>query len=182
MIGAMRRRFVGRAAELAALETALTATAEGRPEVVLVGGEAGVGKTRLIAEAAARAAERGTLVAIGGCVELTAGTAPYLAFTDALRDLGRAVGPRAWERLSAGAPPELAAVLPGASEAPAVRGEAAARSRLLGQAHDLLAEAASTAPVLLVLEDVHWADRSTLDLAAYLARAVRGERIALVAT
>ena len=47
---------------------------------------------------------------------LTAGTAPYLAFTDALRDLGRAVGPRAWERMRAGAAPELAGVLPGASE------------------------------------------------------------------
>ena len=178
----MRRRFVGRAAELAALEAALGATAEGRPEVVLVGGEAGVGKTRLIAELAARAAGRGTVVATGGCVELTAGTAPYLAFTDALRDLGRAVGPRAWERMRAGAPPELAGVLPGASETSVVRSDPAARARLLGQAHDLLAEAASTAPLLLVLEDVHWADRSTLDLAAYLARAVRGERIALVAT
>ena len=178
----MRRRFVGRAAELAALEAALAATAEGRPEVVLVGGEAGVGKTRLIAELAGRAAADGMLVASGGCVELTAGTAPYLAFTEALRDLGRAVGPRAWERMCAGAPPELASLLPGASGAPGEGAGAAARGRLLGQAHDLLAEVASTAPLLLVLEDVHWADRSTLDLAAYLARAVRGERIALVAT
>jgi DNA-binding CsgD family transcriptional regulator len=180
MIGAMRRRFVGRAAELAALEAALAATAEGRPQVVLVGGEAGVGKTRLIAELTGRA--EGMLAASGGCVELTAGTAPYLAFTEALRDLGRAVGPRAWERMCAGAPPELAGVLPGASETPAVRSDPSSRARLLGQAHDLLAEAASTAPLLLVLEDVHWADRSTLDLAAYLARAVRGQRIALVAT
>ena len=178
----MRRRFVGRAAELAALEAALTAAGEGRPEVVLVGGEAGVGKTRLVGELSERAAASGTLVATGGCVELTAGTAPYLAFTEALRDLGRAVGPRAWERMCAGAPPELAGVLPGASGAPVTRADPAARSRLLGQAHDLLAETASTAPLLLVLEDVHWADRSTLDLAAYLARAVRGERIALVAT
>jgi DNA-binding CsgD family transcriptional regulator len=84
--------------------------------------------------------------------------------------------------LCAGAPPERAGVLPGASETPVVRSDPSARARLLGQAHDLLAEAASTAPLLLVLEDVHWADRSTLDLAAYLARAVRGERIALVAT
>ena len=178
----MRRRFVGRAAELAALDAALAATAEGRPEVVLVGGEAGVGKTRLIAELTGRAAACDMLVASGGCVELTAGTAPYLAFTEALRDLGRAVGPRAWERMCAGAPPELASLLPGASGAPGEGAGAAARGRLLGQAHDLLAEVASTAPLLLVLEDVHWADRSTLDLAAYLARAVRGERVALVAT
>src|SRR5918996_5329231 len=116
MIGAMSRRFVGRAAELAALEAALAAAAEGRPEVVLVGGEAGVGKTRLVAELADRAAAWGTLVATAGCVELTAGTAPYLAFTEALRDLGRAVGPRAWERMRAGAPAELAGLMPGASD------------------------------------------------------------------
>jgi DNA-binding CsgD family transcriptional regulator len=182
MIGAMRSRFVGRAAELAALEAALAEAAEGRPAVVLVGGEAGVGKTRLVGELADRAAAGGALVATGGCVELTAGTAPFLAFTEALRDLGRAVGPRAWERLCAGVSPELAAVLPGATGEPVARSDAAARARLLGQAHDLLAEAASTAPLMLVLEDVHWADRSTLDLAAYLARAVRGERFTLIAT
>ena len=173
---------MGRAAELAALEAALAAAAEGRSAVVLVGGEAGVGKTRLVAELADRAAASGALVATGGCVELTAGAAPFLAFTEALRDLGRAVGPRAWERLCAGVPSELAAVLPGASGEPLARSDAAARTRLLGQAHDLLAEAASTAPLLVVLEDVHWADRSTLDVAAYLARAVREQRIALIAT
>jgi AAA ATPase-like protein len=182
MIGAMRRRFVGRAAELAALEAALAAAGEGRPAVALVGGEAGVGKTRLVAELTDRAAARGALVATGGSVELTAGAAPYLAFTGALRDLGRAVGARAWERMCAGAPPELAGLLPGASDEAGARADPAARARLLGQAHDLLAEAASTAPLLLVLEDVHWADRSTLDLAGYLARALRHERVALVAT
>jgi DNA-binding CsgD family transcriptional regulator/tetratricopeptide (TPR) repeat protein len=178
----MRRRFVGRAAELAALEAALAGAGEGRPEVVLVGGEAGVGKTRLVRELADRAAARGTLVATGACVELTAGTAPYLAFTEALRDLARAVGPRAWERMCAGAPPELAGLLPGASGASGERVDSAARARLLGQAYDLLVEVTATAPLLLVLEDVHWADRSTLDLAGFLARSVRDEPIALVAT
>jgi DNA-binding CsgD family transcriptional regulator len=182
MIGAMRRRFVGRAAELAALETAVAEAGEGRPAVVLVGGEAGVGKTRLVGELAERAVERGALVATGASVELTAGTAPYLAFTDALRDLARAVGARAWDRLQAGAPAELAGVLPGAGSSPAARADGAARARLLGQARDLLSEAAATAPLLLVLEDVHWADRSTLDLAGFLARSLRRERIALVAT
>jgi DNA-binding CsgD family transcriptional regulator len=182
MIGAMRRRFVGRAAELAALEAALAQAGEGRPAVVLVGGEAGVGKTRLVGELAGRAAERGALVATGTCVELTAGTAPYLAFTDALRDLARAVGPRAWDRLRAGVPGELAGVLPGAGDASDARADATGRARLLGQAHDLLAEAAAAAPLLLALEDVHWADRSTLDLAGFLARSLRDERIALVAT
>jgi hypothetical protein len=92
MIAPMRRpasrTFVGRAAELAVLEAALATAGDGEPGVVLVGGEAGVGKTRLLAELAAGAADRGVLVATG-CVELTAGAAPYLAFSEALRDLTR---------------------------------------------------------------------------------------------
>jgi DNA-binding CsgD family transcriptional regulator/tetratricopeptide (TPR) repeat protein len=186
MIEAMRlpasRSFVGRAAELAALDAALSAASEGEPSVALVGGEAGVGKTRLVAELGARAAGGGAAVAVGGSVELTAGAAPYLAFTEALRDLERAAGARAWQRLSAGAPPELAALLPGAPAATPARGDAAARVRLLGQMQDLLGTAATAAPLLLVLEDVHWADRSTLDLAGFLARSLRGERVLLVAT
>jgi DNA-binding CsgD family transcriptional regulator len=182
MIGAMRRPFVGRAAELAALEAALAEAREGRPAVALVGGEAGVGKTRLVGELAARAAAGGAAVGTGGGVELTAGTAPYLAFTELLRDLARAVGPRAWERLCAGAAPELAAVLPGAGGASGARVDPAARARLLGQTHELLSEAAAAAPLVLVLEDVHWADRSTLDLAGFLVRTLREERITLIAT
>ena len=85
--------------------------------------------------------------------------APYLALTEALRDLARSTSPRAWERLRASAPPELAGLLPGAPPelaglrpgAPAGR----ARGRLLGQVRDLLAEVAAAAPLLLVLEDVH---------------------------
>ena len=186
MIVAMRRpasrSFVGRAAELAALESALSAAAEGEPFVALVGGEAGVGKTRLVSELGRRATSRGALVATGGCVELTAGAAPYLAFTEALRDLAGAVGPRAWERLRAGAPAELAGLLPGAAAAAPARSGEAARARLLGQVHDLLAEAATATPLVLVLEDVHWADRSTLDLASYVARSLRDERLLVVAT
>ena len=99
------RSLVGRAAEMAVLEAAFAAAGDGEASVVLVGGEAGVGKTRLVAEMAARARAAGALVAVGACVELTAGTAPYLAATDALRDLSRGLGDRAWERIVAGAPP-----------------------------------------------------------------------------
>src|SRR3954451_2122725 len=92
------RSFVGRAAELAVLEEVLAAASGGRASVVLIGGEAGVGKTRLVAELAARARER-AVVATGACVELTAGTAPYLALTELVRDLARTLPDRAWERL-----------------------------------------------------------------------------------
>src|SRR3954452_8083729 len=93
------RSFVGRAAELAVLEEVLAAAAGGRAAVLLIGGEDGVGKTRLVAELAARARAQGAAVATGACVELTAGTAPYLAVTEVLRDLERALPERAWERL-----------------------------------------------------------------------------------
>ena len=177
------RSLVGRAAEMAVLEAAFAAAGDGEASVVLVGGEAGVGKTRLVAEMAARARAAGALVAVGACVELTAGTAPYLAATDALRDLSRGLGDRAWERIVAGAPPELAALLPGASAAAgAVRADDASRARLFGQVHDLVTDVVARAPLLVILEDVHWADRSTLDLAGFLARALQTERATLVAT
>jgi predicted ATPase len=150
--------------------------------MVLVGGEAGVGKTRLVAELAAGAQETGALVATGACVELTAGTAPYLAATEVLRDLARVLPERAWDRLRAGAGAELAPLLPGSGGAPGGRADDASRARLFGQVHDLLSEAAATAPLMLVLEDIHWADRSTLDLTAFVARALRDERILLVGT
>ena len=162
----MPRRFVGRAAELAALEAALAEAGEGRPAVVLVGGEAGVGKTRLVAELAGRAEAGGVLVATGGCIELTAGTAPYLAFTEALRDLAAPSGRAPGSACAPARRPSWRACCRAPRARPARARDSAARSRLLGQTHDLLAEAASTAPLLLVLEDVHWADRSTLDLAA----------------
>jgi DNA-binding CsgD family transcriptional regulator len=175
------RSFVGRAAELAVLEEVLAAAAGGRASVVLIGGEAGVGKTRLVAELAARARER-AVVATGACVELTAGTAPYLALTELVRDLARALPERAWERLRAGAGPELEALLPGARGRERVRADDAARARLFGQVHDLVVEAAATTPLVLVLEDVHWADRSTLDLTGFLARALGSEGVVLVGT
>ena len=109
--------------------------------------------------------------------EATDEAAPYLALTEALRDLARSTSPRAWERLRASAPPELAGLLPGAPPelagllpgappelagllpgAPAgrpARADPGARGRLLVQVRDLLAEVAAAAPLLLVLEDVH---------------------------
>jgi DNA-binding CsgD family transcriptional regulator/tetratricopeptide (TPR) repeat protein len=173
------RSFVGRAAELAVLEQVLA----GPPAVALIGGEAGVGKTRLVGEVAARARARGAAVATGACVGLTAGTAPYLAVTGVLRDLGRVLPERAWERLRAGAGAEVAALLPGGARGGEdARADEASRARLFAQTHDLLADAAAATPLVIVLEDVHWADRSTLDLAGYLARTLTDERIVLLGT
>ncbi len=176
------RSFVGRAAELAVLEEALAAAGGGHASVVLIGGEAGVGKTRLVAQLSERARAQRATVVTGACVELTAGTAPYLAITELLRDLARALPERAWERLRAGAGPELDALMPGARGRDDVRADNASRARLFGQVHELLLEAATTAPLVLVVEDVHWADRSTLDLTGFLARTLADAGVVLVGT
>ena len=79
--------FVGRASELARLLAALQRAEQGRPAMVLVAGDAGVGKTRLLAEFAGRARQRGSRVLVGGCVELGDIGLAYLPVVDALRGL-----------------------------------------------------------------------------------------------
>ena len=81
--------FVGRAVELAALDAALAAAADGQPGVVLVGGEAGVGKTRLLDEFTTRATAAGFVVLVGHCIELGADGLPLAPLVDALRALAR---------------------------------------------------------------------------------------------
>jgi predicted ATPase len=84
--------FVGRVAELQTLEAATRRAADGDPAVVLVGGEAGVGKTRLVAELTARCATEGTRVLAGGCVPVGDGALPYAPIVEALRALLGDVG------------------------------------------------------------------------------------------
>src|SRR5215213_4924211 len=79
--------LVGRTAELATLDEALHAAANGSPGVVLIAGEAGIGKSRLAAEAASRALADGWQVLSGGCLDLAEGSVPYLPLVDPLRDL-----------------------------------------------------------------------------------------------
>jgi predicted ATPase len=81
------RAFIGRAEELGRLEAALEQAGQGRPQPVLVAGDAGVGKTRLLAEFADRARQRGARVLVGGCVELGDIGLAYLPVVDALRGL-----------------------------------------------------------------------------------------------
>src|SRR5689334_21211641 len=95
---AMRRNLVspilvGRDAELGVLMEALQAAMEGEPGVVLIGGEAGVGKTRLVEEAAGRARDSGARVLTGGCVELGGEGLPFSPLVDALRSLTRITPP-----------------------------------------------------------------------------------------
>ncbi len=176
-------RLVGRQAELDRLLGLLTAAAAGRPVVALVSGDAGVGKTRLVTELAAGAREHGLTVLSGRCAEL-ADTIPYLPLADALRDA--ATGPAAAGPLieAIASRPVLARLLPdqGASPPPGADAPELAQQQMFGAVLGMLAELAAATPVLLILEDLHWADGSTRDLVTFLSRVLHRERLAIVAT
>ncbi len=174
--------LVGRAAELGRLLGLLDQAAAGQPVVALVSGDAGVGKTRLAAELCGVAAQRGFTVLSGRCAEL-GDSLPYLPLADALRSA--APGPSAASLLDAlAARPILGQLLPDRSAAAASGAESPgmAQQQLFGAVLGMLAELADSAPVLLVLEDLHWADRSTRDLLTFLSRVLHRERVALVGT
>jgi ATP/maltotriose-dependent transcriptional regulator MalT len=176
-------RFVGRAEELARLDEALGAVAGGRRRVVLVAGEAGVGKTRLIEEFTSRASGKGAVATLGGCVDVSGGL-PFAPFAEAFRRVLRSSEPGVRDRWF---PPavraEMARLVPdvGPDEEPA--GDAAsARARLFELGLEMFGRVSEAAPVVLVLEDLHWADSSTRDLIRFLVRNLERERVLIVGT
>src|SRR6266705_2928426 len=177
--------FVGRAQELGRLLAVLERAEQGRPAVALVAGDAGVGKTRLLTELAGRAAERGARVLVGGCMEVGDVGLPYVPFVDAFRDLGARSGEAELVAPLAAAVPSFARLLPRAWEehAPAPPpNDGFEQVQLFDGVLSLLVRLSELAPLLLIVEDLHWADRSTRDLLAFLVRTMRSGRIALVAS
>ena len=184
MLRASSGRLVGRDGELTRLLGLLDDASEGRPSHALISGDAGVGKTRLVAELATRAADRGFLVLSGRCAEL-GDSIPYLPLADALRE-GTSTPGAATEPLAAAlaARPVLGRLLPDRDVVAQPGGEVSglAQQQLFGAVLGLLTELADGHPVLLILEDLHWADRSTRDLVTFLSRVLHRERVAVVAT
>lgn len=172
--------LVGRRRESARLDEALARAEEGRGGLVLVGGEAGIGKTRLTADLADRARARGATVLVGGCVAMGDGGIPFAPFAQAVRgwrrDHDRTVGPD--DRLTG----ELATLVPGLTTGLGGEGSSAAPGRVLEAVLTFFERLADEAPVVLVLEDVHWADGSTRDLLSLLVRMLAAERVLIVAT
>ncbi|HTT52340.1 MAG TPA: AAA family ATPase [Streptosporangiaceae bacterium] len=163
--------LVGRSGQLSTLRDALAEAGRGCPVTMLVGGEAGVGKSRLLTDFAARARRDGTRVLAGGCLELGADGLPFAPFTAVLRELVRDLGAAGIAGLlPAGTTRELARLLPEFGEPAAAEDAGEARARLFEQILILLEQLAGTSPVLLVIEDAHWADQSTRDLLAFLIR------------
>jgi DNA-binding NarL/FixJ family response regulator len=179
MFGTRDDPLVGRAAELARMRELLAEAASGQSAVLLMSGDAGVGKTRLVTELSRLAAARGFTVLWGRCAELT-DTVPYLPLADALRGASGA-GADCSLQDAVATRPALARLLPDREisrqpgDLPGV-----AQQQLFGAVLGMLSELAAANPVLLVLEDLHWADRSTRDLVTFLSRMLRSERIALV--
>ena len=153
--------LVGRAGELGELEGALAAARAGRGAAVLVAGEAGIGKTRLAAELARRAREAGFGTLLGRSIDLVGTELPYQPLAEALRSI-------AGHPLGGG---------PRSADAPA-----GSQLRVFEETLALLTGHAAAAPVLLVLEDLHWADTSTLNLVVFLAHNLAERPVVLLAT
>ncbi|XVU28211.1 helix-turn-helix transcriptional regulator [Actinoplanes sp. CA-054009] len=178
-----RDDLVGRRSERARLDAALTAATAGRPSTVLVGGEAGVGKTALLRAFAEDAEGSGARVMTGACVDLSSGDLPYVPVVEALRSLVRDAGEQEIRRLAGPSWPSLARMAPflGRPEEGAVEG-ADARVHMFEGVLGLLRRLGDQRPLVLICEDLHWADRSTLDLLAFLVRMITDERLLLLIT
>jgi DNA-binding CsgD family transcriptional regulator/tetratricopeptide (TPR) repeat protein len=174
--------FVGRVEELGVLEAAQGRAANGEPAMVLVGGEAGIGKTRLVAELADRCRAAGAHVLVGGCLPVGGDGLPYAPIVEALRPLPIELGVDAVRQLIGPSWSELARLLPSLGEPASGPAGRAAQARLFELLLGLLGRLGEQAPLILVIEDLHWADRSTRELLGFLVRNLRAERLLLVVT
>jgi predicted ATPase/DNA-binding CsgD family transcriptional regulator len=170
--------FVGRDAELAQLRDALKRARGGEPAVVLVGGEAGVGKTRLVEEFRRHALSEGAQVLSGQCLELGEDGLPFAPFAAVLRDLLRRDGLAAF----AGYEQEFARLLPELGPAGPEAISEANRGHLFDLVTGLFERLSAGPPLVLVIEDLHWADRSTRDLIRFMVRSARTARALLIGT
>ncbi|WP_203772848.1 helix-turn-helix transcriptional regulator [Paractinoplanes deccanensis] len=165
--------LVGRESDLAALRDALKRTRSAEPSTVLVGGEAGVGKTRLVEEFRRGLAGEPVRVLTGQCLELGEEGLPFAPFAGAVRDLLRAEGTGVLD----GQQRELALLLPELGPPPQQQ-----RGLLFEAVAALLGRLSAEQPLVLIIEDLHWADRSTRDLIGFLVRAARLPQLLLIAT
>ncbi len=179
--------IVGRAAELERLDAALRRTREGHSTAVIVGGEAGVGKTRLVEALADRARSEGCLVLTGGCLDLGERGIPYAPFVEAFRTLVRTTDAATLPSLLGPGRAVLGRLIPeldaheepSGPEPPGARG---GQTRLFELIQGLLERLARGHPVVLVIEDLQWADQSTRDLLSFLVHVVRRTAVLFVVT
>ena len=182
----VRATFVGRTQELDRLGSALDRTITRDSVTILCEGDAGIGKTRLVTEFAMRARQAGASVLVGGCVDAGSAGLPYGPVAEAMRT---AVSSGALDpaTLHDGVVDQLAILVPdigrharGAApvDAPVGLGQVRLFEAILTAIHAIAADR----PVVAIIEDVHWADRATLDLLAFLVHNLEGSRVLLIIT
>ncbi|HZU78196.1 MAG TPA: AAA family ATPase, partial [Dehalococcoidia bacterium] len=180
--------FVGREAELARLTAAFSAAAGGQGGLVLVVGEPGIGKTTLIEQLVAYVQGHAGRMLVGHCYEEGSLSLPYLPFVEAMRSyvLDRSPEQLRWELGSRA--PEIARIVSEVRDALQVRPSAPSsdpgedRYRLFTAVGSVLRNAAGAQPLVLVLEDLHDADRGTLELLQFLARDLGSARLLIIGT
>ena len=175
--------FVGRQTELT--ELIERSVGENEPTITLLSGDAGTGKTRLLQEVGANVTRAGGLSLFGSCVQVGDFGLPYLPIIDALRAVEADPDGAKVLQAEAAVRPALARLLPQLVDGPASTSavqDGLAQGQLFEALHRVLTALAATRPLLLVIEDVHWADRSTRDLIAFLARTLRAGRVAVIAS
>ena len=184
---AERTPFVGRESEREELRGLAKAANSGQGTLVLIGGEAGVGKSRLVEEVAAEARELGMLPLTGRCYEMT-GSPPYITFVEMLEAAGRLTSPEALRAaLGESAPevaklvPELRRMLPDIQLPPELPPEQERRYAFNG-VRDFLIRAGRAQPLLLILEDLHWADDSSMVLLLHIAQQLSEMPLLILAT
>ena len=179
-------RFVGRAPQLDALLAAHRRAEAGSRQIVFVTGEAGIGKTALVDEFLAAASQGDTRVMGGGCVEGYGGTEPYYPVLEALGRLCRGAGGEQVKTALVSIAPTWAILMPSCVPADILdsllaRTLGAGRERMMREICDLLQTLARERPLLLVLDDLHWADFSTIDMLSALAQLEGPLRLMIVA-
>jgi class 3 adenylate cyclase len=184
---AARTPYVGRSEELAVLHQAVERAIAGTGGVALIGGEAGLGKTRLVDEIASTAKARGMFVVRGQCYDME-GAPPYAPFVEAI-EYGLSVTTRPTFRSAMGdAGPEIARFVPKVRVAfpdlppPVALPSDQARHYMFESVCDFFARASAVQPMLFVLEDLHWADQSTTELLERVARRVEQVPLLVVGT
>ena len=176
--------LIGRSSELDRLRAALGAAQRGHSRAVVIAGEAGVGKTRLVSELADLARTDGLLVLAGGCIDLGEGSLPYAPVIEALRGYVRRADPDELDAVVGHGRSELARLMPDLGPA-GEGGESgltvgSAQGRLFELLLGVLTRIAERHPLLFVVEDLHWSDRSTRDLLGFLVRNLRDSAVMLL--
>jgi len=182
-----RTPFVGREAERAELRRLLDQVARGQGGLVMIGGEPGVGKTRLAEELAAEARQRGLLALTGHCYEME-GAPPYIPFVEMLEATARLVPAAALRETLSDAAPEVAKLMPELRRlfpdipAPLELPPEQERRYLFNSMHEFMERSGRAQPLFLVLEDLHWADDSTLLLLQHIAQRLSEMPVLIVGT